>query len=138
MWPGASRASRPVHTTRRGCAPLAVAAATALALATAACQPSTPATALRTDPQALKRGKSLFVGTCAGYCHSPTVERAAPNLFDCAWKHGQGDDQELFDIIAAGIKGTPMIGFRGKLPEGDDDIWRLVAYLGAARPPCGT
>lgn len=133
MWSGASRAAGPVQAGGRRAA---LAAATALMLAAAACQPPTPAAALRTDPEAIKRGKSLFVGTCAGYCHSPTVERAAPNLFDCAWNHGEGNDQELFDIIAAGIEGTAMIGFRGKLPEGDDDIWRLVAYLGAARPPC--
>lgn len=137
MWPGASRADRPAQAGRRR-ATLAIVAAAALVLATAACQPPTPATALRADPEALQRGKSLFVGTCAGYCHSPTVERAAPNLFDCTWKHGEGDDRELFDVIAAGIPGTAMIGFRGKLPEGDEDIWRLVAYLGAARQPCAT
>ena len=107
-----------------------------LALA-AGCSPPTPAEALRTDAQALARGKALFVGTCAGYCHSPTVERAAPNLFDCVWKNGGGGDQELFDVIADGVHGTPMIAFRGKLPEGDEDIWRLVAYLGSARQPCG-
>ena len=37
-----------------------------------------PAAAFRTDLKALRRGKALFVGTCAGYCHSPSVERAAP------------------------------------------------------------
>ena len=107
----------------------------ALALA-AGCSPPTPAEALRADAQAVARGKALFVGTCAGYCHSPTVERAAPNLFDCVWKNGAGDDQELFDVIADGVPGTPMIAFRGKLPEGDEDIWRLVAYLGSARQSC--
>ena len=107
----------------------------ALALATG-CSPPTPAEALRADAQAVARGKALFVGTCAGYCHSPTVERAAPNLFDCAWKNGGGGDQELFDVIADGVPGTAMIAFRGKLPEGDEDIWRLVAYLGSARQSC--
>lgn len=136
MWPGASGAGQSAAAGRRRSATLITAAAAVLALAAAACQPPTPATALRTDPEALKRGKSLFVGTCAGYCHSPTVERAAPNLFDCAWKHGEGTDRQLFDVIAEGIPGTAMIGFRGKLPAGDDDIWRLVAYLGAARQPC--
>ena len=107
----------------------------ALALA-AGCSPPTPAEALRADAQAVARGKALFVGTCAGYCHSPTVERAAPNLFDCVWKNGGGGDRELFDVIADGVPGTPMIAFRGKLPEGDEDIWRLVAYLGSARQSC--
>ena len=27
-----------------------------------------------------------------------------------------------------------MIAFGGQLPEGDDDIWRLVAYIGSAGP----
>ena len=98
--------------------------------------PTTPADAFRADAQALKRGQSLFVGTCAGYCHSPSVERAAPNLFDCAWKHGSGDDQELFDVIANGVPETAMIAFKGKLPEGDDDIWKVVAYLGVNRANC--
>ena len=106
-----------------------------LALCAAGCQPETPADAFRSDEQALKRGRALFVGTCAGYCHSPTVERAAPNLFDCTWQNGTGGDQELFDIIASGVPDTAMIGFKGKLPEGDADIWRLVAYIGSAAPP---
>ena len=107
-----------------------------LALCAVACQPESPADAFRADQQALKRGKALFVGTCAGYCHSPTVERAAPNLFDCAWQNGTGGDQELFDIIASGVPDTAMIGFKGKLPEGDADIWRLVAYISASAPAC--
>lgn len=125
-----------------------LAAALGLALGVAVgCQPENPreggslarktsADAMRADSQALKRGKALFVGTCAGYCHSPSVERAAPNLFDCTWRSGGGGDQELFDIIASGVPGTAMIGFKGKLPEGDDDIWRLVAYISAAAPAC--
>ena len=107
-----------------------------LALCAAACQPESPADAFRADQQALQRGKALFVGTCAGYCHSPTVERAAPNLFDCTWQNGTGGDQDLFDIIASGVPDTAMIGFKGKLPQGDDDIWRLVAYISTNRADC--
>ena len=112
---------------------LAAACVSASALL-AGCQPPTPAAALRTDADAVKRGKALFVGTCAGYCHSPTVERAAPNLFDCTWQNGAGGDQELFDVIANGVPDTAMIGFKGKLPEGDADIWRLVAYISVSAP----
>lgn len=97
---------------------------------------STPADAYREDAEALKRGKALFVGTCAGYCHSPAVERAAPYLFDCTWLHGSGTDQELFDVIANGVPNTAMLGFQGKLPEGDADIWRLVAYIRDSSPGC--
>ncbi len=104
----------------------------------AGCDSATPADAFRTDQAALTRGKSLFVGTCAGYCHSPTVERAAPNLFDCTWLHGDGGAQALFDTIANGVPDTQMIAFRGVLPEGDDDIWRLVAYIQNSAPECGS
>ena len=111
--------------------------AIALALLMASgCEQQTPADAFRADPQALQRGKSLFTGTCAGYCHSPTVERAAPYLFDCTWRHGDGSDQALFDIIANGVPQTPMIAFKGKLPQGDDDIWRLVAYISTTGADC--
>ena len=111
-----------------------VALATTLLLG--ACGSSTPADAFRADAEALKRGKALFVGTCAGYCHSPAVERAAPYLFDCTWRKGNGTDQEIFDAIADGVPNTAMLGFRGKLPEGDADIWRLVAYITTSGPGC--
>lgn len=115
---------------------LGAALAGVAALLVFGCEPQTPADAFRGDATAMARGKSLFVGTCAGYCHSPVVERAAPNLFDCAWKNGSGEDRELFDIIADGVPGTPMIAFSGKLPEGDDDIWRLVAYITTTSADC--
>ena len=79
----------------------------------------------------MARAKSLFIGTCAGYCHTTTPsQRDAPYLFDEEWIHGDGD-HEIFDTIADGVPGTTMIGFKGKLPQGDDDIWRLVAFLTA-------
>ena len=109
----------------------------AAALVLGACgSSSTPADAFSTDPEALKRGKALFAGTCAGYCHSPSVDRAAPYLFDCTWLHGSGTDQDIFDVIADGVPNTAMLGFRGKMPEGDADIWRLVAYIRDASPGC--
>lgn len=103
----------------------------ALSITVAGCGPKSPADAYRSDPDALKRAKSVFIGTCAGYCHTTTAtNRDAPYLFDDQWLHG-GADQEIFDTIAKGVPGTTMIGFKGNLPEGDDDIWRLVAYITA-------
>ena len=107
-----------------------------LAACMVGCGQKTPADSMRADAADLKRGKLLFVGTCAGYCHTANVERDAPNLFDCTWRSGSGGDQELFDIISKGVPGTAMVGFGGQLPEGDDDIWRIVAYLGASAPDC--
>lgn len=100
-----------------------------LALHAAGCEPVSPAAAMQDDPEALRRGKLLYTGTCGGYCHrSTTGASEAPNLMDCAWRHG-GSDQAVFNTISNGVEGTRMIGFKGKLPEGDQDIWKLVAYL---------
>lgn len=89
-----------------------------------------PALAYADDPPALKRGRGIFLGACAGYCHSPGGGGAsdAPNLFDCEWRHG-GRDEEIFASIHTGVPGTRMLGFGGKLE--DEDLWKVVAYLRA-------
>lgn len=75
------------------------------------------------------RGEILFRSICGGYCHATDPGgREAPFLFDCEWKLG-GTDSDIFATISAGVPGTRMIAFGGKLPEGDSDIWSLVAYL---------
>ncbi|MFQ5697230.1 MAG: c-type cytochrome [Myxococcota bacterium] len=88
-----------------------------------------PAAAYALDPVALKRGRGLFVGTCGAYCHSlEPAHRDAPDLFDCTWLHG-GSDREIFRTISNGVPNTRMVGFGSKLPEGDADIWKLIAFL---------
>ena len=54
-----------------------------------------------------------------------------PSLFDCEWKHG-ASDQEIFNSISNGVPGTRMLGWGKALPQGDDDVWRVVAYLRSA------
>jgi mono/diheme cytochrome c family protein len=106
-----------------------------MSLTLAACTqaPSSPAERMLGNPADVKRGKSIFVGTCGAYCHSMTKDfRDAPYLFDCEWLHG-GADEQIFATISNGVPGTRMIGFKDKLPQGDDDIWRLVAYLKSER-----
>ena len=119
---------------RSACAGLVVLAVNATALA--ACSPAPPssrAEQMLGNPADVKRGKSIFVGTCGAYCHSITKDfRDAPYLFDCEWLHG-GADEQIFATISNGVPGTRMIGFKDKLPQGDDDIWRLVAYLKSER-----
>ncbi len=84
------------------------------------------------DAAALERGRALFIGTCTGYCHVEGRSNGdIPNLFDGEWRHG-GSNQDVFQTIANGVPGTQMVGFRGVLPEGDEDIWRIVAYLRSA------
>lgn len=108
-----------------------------LSVALAACgrsEPPSPADAFRNDPVAMQRGRLLFNGTCGGYCHGMSPgPRDAPYLFDCTWLHG-GSDQDLFRVIAEGVPNTRMVPFGASLPEGDDDIWRLVAYITSQTP----
>jgi len=107
-----------------------------LAMIVAACGGGSPADEYLKDPAALQRGKSIFVGTCGGYCHSfSRGARDAPYLFDCTWLHGDSDE-EIFATIANGVPATRMISFKDKLPEGDADIWRLVAFLRSQREGC--
>ncbi len=94
-----------------------------------ACGSSSPADVYAGDPVALARGRSIFMGSCGAYCHGlHPGKRDAPFLFDCVWKHGD-EDEDHFRVIHGGVEGTRMVGFGGRLPEGDDDIWRVVAFL---------
>ena len=88
------------------------------------------------NKQAVKRGEYLFKGACGAYCHSLTPElRDAPFLFDCSWIHG-GSDDAIFKVIFSGVPDTRMPGFANMLPNGEDDIWQIVAYLKANRQHC--
>ena len=103
----------------------------AAACASAPREPATPLAGFANDPAALERGRKLFVGTCAGYCHVAGGQGLgnAPDLLDCEWRHG-GSDPEIFAVLRAGVPGTPMLGFGGKVP--DEDLWRVLAYLRSA------
>jgi len=96
----------------------------------AAAAEESPAVAFVKDPAAVKRGRSLFIGTCGAYCHSlhDGARGDVPDLFDCAWKDG-GSDEEIFRSIADGVAGTRMVGFKKAMPEGETDVWKLVAFL---------
>ena len=100
------------------------------------CAGSDPVTGYLTDAQALARGEAVFVGTCSGYCH---VEGAAagdvPDLFDCEWTNG-GSNRQIFATVANGVPGTRMVGWGGSLPAGDEDIWKVVAFLRSRSPSC--
>ena len=89
-----------------------------------------------TDPEAVKRGRLLFVGTCAGYCHKLTPERVdALYLFDCDWKHGSSD-QEIFNTVTTGVPNTRMLGFGTNFPEGENDLWKIIAFIRTNSPQC--
>jgi len=108
---------------------ISVALIVVFAIVISGCEHKSLAAIMQDDPDALQRGKLIYIGTWAGYCHqSSDGSIDAPNLMDCIWLHG-GSDQEIFNTIFNGVEGTRMIGFGGKLPEGDQDIWKLVAHL---------
>jgi mono/diheme cytochrome c family protein len=88
-----------------------------------------PAAIYENDPAAVKRGKLVFAGTCGAYCHKLDKGQGGfPYLFDCAWQHG-GSDEEIFKTIRDGVPDTQMVGFGGALPDGDEDIWKIIAYI---------
>ena len=96
-----------------------------------------PADTFMLDDDAVQRGRLIFAGTCAGYCHKLSSERSdAPYLFDCEWVHG-GTDQEIYNTISLGVAGSRMIAFGENFPEGADDLWKVIAYLKANRQACG-
>jgi len=115
--------------------------AAAVATFIVGCSPApseqSPADRFAKDPAAVKRGKGIFVGTCAAYCHSLKKDnRDAPYLFDCEWLHG-GSDAEIHNTIVNGVPGTRMVGFGNGFPQGDDDAWRVIAFLKTNRESCG-
>ena len=107
-----------------------------LILGLGACAPADPAAGYLDDAEALRRGEAVFTGTCGGYCHLVGSSNAdAPNLFDCEWIHG-GSNRDVFTTITNGVVDTRMVGFGGKLPDGDDDVWKIVAFLKSRGPEC--
>lgn len=90
-----------------------------------------------TDPTALSRGQAIFEGSCASFCHAVDAEAGLDSsfLFDCQWSHAS-NDQEIFDVVTNGIPGTRMVGFGKNFPEGDDDLWKVIAYLRSKQQAC--
>ncbi len=100
------------------------------------CAGPDPASQYQEDPEALARGEAVFVGTCSGYCHVAGIQVGdVPDLFDCAWIHG-GSTQDIYNTIANGVPGSRMVAFAGRLPDGDEDLWKIVAYLKSEASGC--
>ncbi len=111
-------------------------AALAVLVALEGCAGSDPASGYLEDPEALARGEAVFTGTCSGYCHGVNVAiNDTPNLFDCAWING-GSNQDIYNTIVDGVPGSRMVAFAGRLPDGDEDIWKIVAFLKSEASGC--
>jgi mono/diheme cytochrome c family protein len=82
------------------------------------------------DASAVARGERLFLGSCAGYCHSPAAggRGDAPDLFDCVWVYG-ATDAAIFRSISEGVPDSDMAGFADTLSE--SDRWLLLTWIRA-------
>ena len=95
-----------------------------------------PVARIMASPAELARGEALFAGSCAGLCHSYEGHNVdALFLFDCEWKHGESNE-EIFEKIKTGIPNTRMVGFGNNFPEGDDDLWRIIAFIRDRQQSC--
>jgi mono/diheme cytochrome c family protein len=89
--------------------------------------------AFMADAAAVARGQAIFEGSCASFCHAN--ELGASFLFDCQWNQGSSD-QDIFNTITSGVANTRMVGFGSNFPEGDDDLWKVIAYLRSNQQAC--
>ncbi|HBP98858.1 MAG TPA: hypothetical protein DD672_00065 [Gammaproteobacteria bacterium] len=89
-----------------------------------------------TDQSAIERGYSIFVGSCANYCHGDEPEQGEDvDLFDCQSSYGSSSE-DIFRIVTTGIPGTRMVGFGNNFPEGQNDLWKLIAYIRTQQADC--
>ncbi|HXK62716.1 MAG TPA: c-type cytochrome [Acidobacteriota bacterium] len=75
----------------------------------------------------LKRGAQIYKSRCQ-LCHMPGGKAATKNmrLDDDEWKHGKKPEQ-IEKVVAEGVKGTAMMGFKKRLKP--DDIKAVSAYV---------
>ncbi len=88
------------------------------------------------DEEALERGRQLYEGSCANFCHGADPEPGEDvNLFDCRWNYGN-TNEDIFRIVTSGIPDTRMVGFGNNFPEGQNDLWKLIAFLRDEQQTC--
>ena len=88
-------------------------------------------------PQHLLEGRQYSKDPVLASCHTMEIgaELDASFIFDCQWSHGSSD-QDIFDTVTNGVTGTRMVGFGSNFPEGDDDLWKVIAYLRSNQQAC--
>lgn len=88
------------------------------------------------NPEAVARGEALFKGSCAEYCHTlEPAETDASFLFECEWLLAN-EDAAIAETIRSGIPETRMVGFGSNFPDGENDLWKLIAFLRVNQAPC--
>ncbi len=102
----------------------------AVLLGALACSTGDGASQATPGASTLAHGERLFLGSCAGYCHSPAYggRGDAPDLFDCVWVYG-ATDEAILRSITQGVPGSDMPGFADTLSGVDRRL--LVAWLRA-------
>jgi mono/diheme cytochrome c family protein len=102
----------------------------------AACEPREEA-AGAPSAQGSGGGKAIYDSRCQ-FCHGPAGAGDTPmssgypnaNLVDSTWAHG-GNVDDIERSIGAGVPGTPMAGFSGRLkPEEIRSVAEYVKSLG--------
>lgn len=93
-----------------------------------------PANPFIGKPEAIAQGKAVYDRNCTA-CHGANAgagERAPAIVSAAATAmRGERSDAQLLAVIRAGVPGTTMPAWGGRLP--DDDILRLGAYIHALR-----
>lgn len=88
------------------------------------------------DQAAIDRGRSIFVGSCANYCHGAEPEIGEDvDLFDCQSSYGSSSE-DIFRIVTTGIPNTRMVGFGNNFPDGQNDLWKLIAFIRTQQADC--
>jgi cytochrome c oxidase cbb3-type subunit III len=92
--------------------------------------PSGPANPLQGNPQAVHDGEALYGQHCT-VCHGPNggAGEMGPAIVSGDRFDAPMSDAQIFNTIKSGVPGTPM----GPQGFGDDDIWKITAYIHALR-----
>lgn len=99
--------------------------------------PPSTANPLTRDTARVEAGSILFREHCTG-CHGRSGEGGqgegqGPNLA-MSWEVRRAKDQDLFNFIRNGVKGTAMPAF--PLPE--EQIWQLAAFIRSLNAPASS
>lgn len=70
---------------------------------------------------------TMDVNADADYGHISAIDAATGEV---RWRHRDHEP------MGAGVPATRMVGYGGRMPEGDDGIWKVVAFLKASREAC--
>jgi putative heme-binding domain-containing protein len=91
-----------------------------------------PANPFTGNPGAIQEGDAIFSQNCT-QCHGARGAggEMGPALASGWHSDSRTTDAQVFNTIKAGISGTAMAGWNGRLT--DDQIWKIAAYIRVLR-----